>query len=68
MILGRVPGHLDNFYLACGFSGHGLMHAPAVGRALAELIVKGRFETIDLSRMGYQRVLDRAPYREQGII
>ncbi|HYC37069.1 MAG TPA: FAD-dependent oxidoreductase [Usitatibacter sp.] len=68
MILGKVPGKLDNFYLACGFSGHGLMHAPAVGRALSELIVKGRFETLDLSRMGYQRVIDNAPYRETGII
>jgi hypothetical protein len=38
------------------------------GRALAELIVKGRFETIDLTRMGYQRVLDNAPYPETGII
>jgi FAD-dependent oxidoreductase domain-containing protein 1 len=68
MILGPVPGGPENFHLACGFSGHGLMHAPAVGRALAELIVKGRFETIDLSRMGYQRVIDRAPYREKGIL
>jgi len=68
MILGNWPGRLDNFYVACGFSGHGLMHAPAVGRALAELIVKGRFETIDLSRMGYLRVVDNAPYPETGII
>jgi glycine/D-amino acid oxidase-like deaminating enzyme len=68
MILGKCPGRLDNFHLACGFSGHGLMHAPAVGRALAELIVQGRFATIDLERMGYQRVLDNAPYRETGII
>jgi len=68
MILGKVPGRLDNFYLACGFSGHGLMHSPAVGRALTELIVKGRFETLDLSRMGYQRVIDNAPYREKGIL
>ena len=68
MILGTVPGAFDNFYLACGFSGHGLMHAPAVGRALAELIVRGRFETLDLSRMGYQRVLDGTPYREKGIL
>jgi FAD-dependent oxidoreductase domain-containing protein 1 len=68
MILGNWSGRLDNFYVACGFSGHGLMHAPAVGRALAELIVKGRYETIDLGRMGYQRVLDRAPYAETGII
>jgi len=68
MILGNWPGRLDNFYVACGFSGHGLMHAPAVGRALAELIVKGSFETIDLSRMGYRRVVDNAPYPETGII
>jgi glycine/D-amino acid oxidase-like deaminating enzyme len=68
MILGNWPGKLDNFYVACGFSGHGLMHAPAVGRALAELIAKGRYETLDLARMGYQRVLDRAPYAETGIL
>jgi FAD-dependent oxidoreductase domain-containing protein 1 len=68
MILGNWPGRLDNFYVACGFSGHGLMHAPAVGRALAELIVRGRYETIDLTRMGYQRVLENAPYAESGII
>ena len=68
MILGNWPGRLGNFYVACGFSGHGLMHAPAVGRALAELIVKGRFETLDLSRMGYQRVVDGAAYPETGII
>ena len=68
MILGNWPGRLENFYVACGFSGHGLMHAPAVGRALAELIVKGRFETLDLARMGYQRVLEGKPYPETGII
>ena len=68
MILGRTPGGPENFLVACGFSGHGLMHAPAVGRALAELVVHGRFETLDLSRMGYQRVLDGVPYRETGII
>jgi FAD-dependent oxidoreductase domain-containing protein 1 len=68
MILGNWPGRLDNFYVACGFSGHGLMHAPAVGRALAELITKGRYETLDLTRMGYQRVLDQAPYAETGIL
>jgi glycine/D-amino acid oxidase-like deaminating enzyme len=68
MILGNWPGRLDNFLVACGFSGHGLMHAPAVGRALAELIVHGRYQTLDLSRMGYQRVLDNEPYPETGII
>lgn len=68
MILGPCQGGPENFLLACGFSGHGLMHAPAVGRGLMELIVKGRFETIELGRMGYQRVLDCVPYRETGIL
>ena len=68
MILGNWPGRLENFHVACGFSGHGLMHAPAVGRALSELIVHGRYETLDLSRMGYRRVLEGKPYGETGII
>lgn len=68
MILGRCARGPENFYVACGFSGHGLMHAPAVGRALSELIVHGRFAALDLSRMGYQRVLDGVPYRETGIL
>ena len=68
MILGNWPGRLDNFHVACGFSGHGLMHAPAVGRALAELVTKGHFESLDLARMGYRRVLENAPYPETGIV
>jgi FAD-dependent oxidoreductase domain-containing protein 1 len=68
MIIDRGPRHLRNFYLTCGFSGHGLMHAPAVGRALAELLLHGEYQTIDLSRLSYQRIADGRPYREQGII
>ena len=64
MILDRWTGELDNYYVATGFSGHGLMHAPAVGRALTELILHGSFQTIDLTRMGLQRVRDDEPYRE----
>ena len=67
MILGNWPGHLDNFHVACGFSGHGFMHALAVGRGLAELIVRGGYQTLDLSRMGYQRILDDLPYGEEGV-
>jgi glycine/D-amino acid oxidase-like deaminating enzyme len=63
MILDRWS-ELDNYYFATGFSGHGLMHAPAVGRALTELILHGSFQTLDLERMGLMRVLSRDPYRE----
>lgn len=68
MIFGRWTGGCGNFYVACGLSGHGIMHAPAVGLAMSELVLDGRAYTVDLARFGYQRVLDNAPYREQGII
>jgi len=67
-IIGNWPGRRDNFHVVGGFSGHGMMHAPAAGRAIAELIVAGRFETIDLARLGYARVLRNEPYAEAGIV
>ena len=67
LIIGRYSDGLENLFTACGFSGHGIMHAPAVGRALAELALGGDFQTLNLSRMGFQRVRDNAPYAEAGI-
>lgn len=67
LIIGPWIGGCENFHLACGFSGHGLQQAPAVGRAMAELLLDGCFTTIDLARMSYQRVIDKAPLHETGI-
>ena len=67
-IIGPWQGECENFYLATGFSGHGLMHAPATGRAIAELILHRRFQTLDLTRLGWKRVVENKPYPEQGII
>jgi glycine/D-amino acid oxidase-like deaminating enzyme len=67
-IIGNWPGRRDNLYVVGGFSGHGMMHAPAAGRAIAELIVDRRFITIDLARLGYARVLRNEPYAEAGIV
>lgn len=67
-IIGPWTGKLDNFILVGGFSGHGLMHAPGCGRAVAELILDGGYQTIDLSRFGWRRIVDQTPCREQGII
>ncbi len=67
MIIGAYSKGLDNLLTACGFSGHGIMHAPAVGRALSELAMYGQFKTLDLSRMGFERVLEEKPYAETGI-
>jgi FAD-dependent oxidoreductase domain-containing protein 1 len=44
------------------------MHAPGCGRGMAALLLTGSFQTIDLTRFGWQRLLDGTPIREQGII
>jgi FAD-dependent oxidoreductase domain-containing protein 1 len=67
VILGPA-GDWPNFHMVAGFSGHGLMHAPGCGRAIAELILDGGYQTIDLSRFGWRRIADGVPYREIGII
>ena len=65
-IVGRWIGGVENFYIAAGFSGHGLQHAPAVGRGIAELLLHGQYESLDLSRLSYQRVIDNQPLRDTG--
>jgi FAD-dependent oxidoreductase domain-containing protein 1 len=67
MILGAHP-QLHNLLFANGFSGHGLQHAPAVGRALSELVVHGALRSLDLSRLGWARVLDQRPLREAQVV
>jgi FAD-dependent oxidoreductase domain-containing protein 1 len=67
-IIGNWPGVRDNLHVCAGFSGHGMMHAPAAGRAIAEQIVHGDYRSIDLSRLGYARVVAGEPYRERGLL
>ena len=66
-IIGTHPA-VENLYFANGFSGHGLQHAPAVGRALAELIIHGEYRTLDLSRLGWSRILSAQPLAEKNIV
>ncbi|NXA02215.1 FXRD1 protein, partial [Nesospiza acunhae] len=66
-VLGPHP-RLENLFSAAGFSGHGLQHAPAAGRALAELVLRGRYETLDLRRLGWDRLLDGEPLQEHGVV
>jgi FAD-dependent oxidoreductase domain-containing protein 1 len=68
VIIGPGAGGLGNFHMLAGFSGHGLMHAPGCGRAMSELILTGRYQSIDLTRLGWQRILDGKPLPERGII
>ena len=66
-VIGPHPD-VPNVYFANGFSGHGAQQGAAAGRAVAELIVHGRFQTIDLTRLGYQRIVDGTPVRERNVI
>lgn len=54
--------------LACGFSGHGLQHAPGVGRGVAEWLVHGRYRSLDLAPLSPQRVADGRPLHELAVI
>nr|KAF6282228.1 FAD dependent oxidoreductase domain containing 1 [Myotis myotis] len=57
-----------NMYFATGFSGHGLQQAPAVGRAVAEMVLKGQFQTIDLSSLLFSRFYLGEKVEERNII
>ncbi len=53
-ILGAV-GDVPGFFLANGFSGHGVMHAPATGKILSDLILQGNTDLIDARVLGFDR-------------
>ena len=59
---------VKNFLFASGFTGHGLQQSPAVGRALSEYVTFGEYRTLDLSELGYERVIRNEPFIEQAII
>lgn len=66
-IIGYHPYH-SNMLFATGFSGHGIQQGPAVGRAVMELILEGKFLSIDLSRFGFKRIINDEPVYEKNIV
>ena len=66
-IVGPHPT-LANLYFVNGFSGHGVMQAAAVGRSLAERIVGGRYASLDLSPLAFERLLENRRLFELNVI
>ena len=65
-IIGRIAS-VPGFISAAGFSGHGLMHAPAAGEAVAELIVDGH-TSLDISALSFERFARGDLIREHNVI
>jgi len=59
---------LKNMYIAAGFSGHGLMQSPGIGRVVSEYIADGKYKTIDVSRFSFDRIINNKPVFETCII
>ncbi len=66
-VVGRHPD-VTNFLFCNGFSGHGLQQSPAMGRGISELVIYGGYRTLDLSDLGYDRIVAGRPLLERAVI
>ena len=66
-ILGEAPG-MPGLFLANGFSGHGVMHAPATGKILSDLILTGQCDLIDTSLLGLSRFAEGRMIEETAVL
>ena len=66
-ILGAVPG-IPGLYLANGFSGHGVMHSPATGKIVSDLVLKGTSDLIDTRLLGYERFAEGRLLEETAVL
>ena len=66
-ILGPVPG-VPGFFLANGFSGHGVMHAPATGKILSDLILTGKTDLVDASLLDLARFAEGRMIEETAVL
>ena len=66
-ILGEAP-QAPGFFLANGFSGHGVMHAPATGKILSDLILTGKTELIDASLLNLTRFAEGRMIHETAVL
>jgi sarcosine oxidase subunit beta len=66
-ILGEAPG-IPGFFLANGFSGHGVMHAPATGKILSNLILTGKTDLVDVSLLSLSRFAEGRMIEETAVL
>jgi sarcosine oxidase len=66
-VLGPHP-EIAGLLFCNGFSGHGVQQAPAAGRATAEWIVHGRFQSLDLTALLYARIAEDRPVKEVNVV
>jgi sarcosine oxidase, subunit beta len=65
-ILGATPG-IPGLFLASGFSGHGVMHSPATGKIMSDLILKGSTDLIDAKLLDYDRFAEGRMINETAV-
>jgi sarcosine oxidase subunit beta len=66
-VLGAAPG-VEGLFFANGFSGHGVMHSPATGKILADLILKGSTDLIDAKLLDYARFAEGRLIEETAVL
>src|ERR1700733_4389359 len=66
-VLGAAPG-VNGLFFANGFSGHGVMHSPATGKILADLILKGTTDLIDAKLLDYARFAEGRLIEETAVL
>ena len=66
-ILGEVR-EVPGFFLANGFSGHGVMHAPATGKILSDLILTGKTDLIDANLLDLARFAEERTIHETAVL
>jgi sarcosine oxidase subunit beta len=66
-ILGPAPG-VRGLFFANGFSGHGVMHSPATGRILSDLILHGKTDIIDADTLSVRRFAEGRAIEETAVL
>jgi sarcosine oxidase subunit beta len=65
-IFGRTP--IEGFYIVTGFSGHGFMHGPIAGKLMAEIILEGAPQTVDVSMLDLARFAEGRLIHEYNVV